>query len=276
MELERLHLTTCVINERAGLESNDGVAILLQHGEDFIETFSGMVKGIKSIFATNKTVEVIPNTYKSVATALSSVNYATIDNIAMPVPEGFKGNLIGYGEYLLESVQTCKLAVQLLDLVYKEVSVSLTNPERPQETLLPTLEKTANQAIDKAKKGAALFLNPNTSVSALPLSKVIRRSADWVDVVKIVNNLNDEVSRLNRKEVLDKAEKLDDLIGKLIKQRKNRPEFSVDTEWLKFVINHTYLCAEYMEFLAITHYRLLAYFHSVDGISQKLIAASGR
>ncbi len=275
MELRTIRLAMELIDARASEESS-GTAILVQSGERLLDSFNDVVDNLKGFFNHISPVAFLPNTYKTVDKVLHNLNYAAVNNVGLPVPEGFKGDMVGYSNYLADSVAVCAFVNVLLDDTYRHVSVCLTNPSSPQETLLPDLQKNANVDIEKTKKDAAVFLDPNSSNATIPYGKLIRRNADWSLVVRGTDTLKTDLARLNKKAILEKAKNLDIAIGKLIKQRKNKPEFIIDTAWLKYIANNTYLIAVYLEFSAVTYYRCLSYFNSVDGISKKLIEMAGK
>jgi hypothetical protein len=274
MEITKLRLAMEIIGTRAGEEGNNGVGILLQHGAGLMESFNGIVDGLKTFFTATPSTAFLPDDYKRVEKTLHNVSYGAITNIGMPVPEGFKGDLIGYASYLQKSVDACSEVNIVLDDLYRVVSVCLTNPTMPQETSLPGQQKEKKIGVEELKKEATKFFDPNSSNTNLPFGKVIRRNSDWPLVVRETTALEEALARFNKKILLEKAKKLDVVIEKLIKQRKNKPEFAIDTAWLKYVAEQTYHIAVMLEFSAVTYYRCLAYFQSVDSISQKLIAAT--
>lgn len=274
MELTQLRLAMELITARTACEGHNGVGILVQNVSSFMEGFNDIVGGLTTFFNAAPPTAFLPNNYKGVEKTLHGVNYAAINTLGMPVPEGFKGDMVGYANYLIKSTETCAFVNVLLDDIYKLVSVCLTNPNMPQETSLPSLQKAGNHDVEKVRDEASIFLDPNLSNSTLPYGKIIRRNSDWSLVVHNTDSLKTVLARIDKRGMLDRAKKLDATIEKLIQQRKNKPEFIIDTAWLKYVAEHTYLIAVYLEFTAVTYYRCLAYFQSVDGISQKLIAAT--
>ena len=105
--------------------------------------------------------------------ALQTRDYSTMMDIAMPVPIGFKGDLIAYGRFLVSSADQVTQYLSAVDSLKRTISFMLTNPTLPVDVNKGVMQlNDINSIKAKYTEESAQFIGDGSG-STLPLGSCI-------------------------------------------------------------------------------------------------------
>lgn len=245
--------------------------VFAKYGPELLEKFNQSLSGAVDRLKENFVMPSFTTNSKSIAvirkhgiTILSKINY--------PVPTGFKGNYLGYLDYLNKSFDTTERHLAVLDTVITELSAVVTSPDKPVATLVEQMRYFIDlqQQLEVSGRQAADFINPDSSISELPLDKLIQRSSEWDDVIQGADHLAKRVAKQNRKSVVNKVNEIDRLAGRLVMLAKTDKFTGANKDWIRTISEGIFAIARLIEYYSITVYRSLVMVTAVTDDCVKL------
>jgi len=236
----------------------------LRHG------FNDVLDKLNSFFTLQRAIP-LSNEHKKARDSLSRMNYASILDVPMPVPEGFKGDLAGYADYLSSCLDILAGTNKALGETAKALAVAVSSPDQPMESITADYIKSLAKSKDEAVSGADQYLDAHSSSASVPFGKLVKRNNDWAEVITSADKLKQSLATLDKKDTITKANEVDRLLDRVITQHTKGIRKEVDSQWIRSLSESVYQLAVLLEFYSVTYYRALAYLQSVEDISKKLI-----
>lgn len=205
---------------------------------------------------------------------IANINSFDLENILIPVPEGFKGKFIDYGKYVRDSYLP-HIAIVKQNLTHMNFIMSsfITNKEdKFSNTDNTKFINKVKQSNEETLKKMNTFFTGDSSQRA-KLFSVIDRLNDFNELIPIVNKVIDIHDSDNLKEVNHAVKQTIDLVEIITKNAENNIQ-SVSGASAKTISEGTYELAKSIEILSIYIFRVEAYItcviKTVEMINEKI------
>lgn len=250
---------------RPGLELFSEIATSLVAG------FKNSVEGLATHFkkTEGQYLGLSGDVHKS-KKALQTRDYSSMMEISVPVPIGFKGDLVAYGRFLVSSADKVTEYLSAVDSLKKTIAFMLTNPTLPVDVNKGVMHLNDINAIKtQYAEESSQYIGDGTA-SVLPLGSCIARNADWDTVVTIATELDHYIDKHNNRALLQDAEEIDRLLDKLVERQRTGKLTNVSLDTVRELSASVYTIAVMLEFYAVNFYRAMAYVHAVEEIGKKI------
>lgn len=202
--------------------------------------------------------------------SLQTRDYSSMMEISVPVPIGFKGDLIAYGRFLVSSADQVSEYLKAIDSLKRTISFMLTNPTMVVDVNkgIMSQEEVSNIKTKYLEESSQYISDEGSSTKTL--GDCIARNVDWETVVKIATELDHYISKHSNRSLLNDADEIDRLLGKLVERQRSGKLSNVSLDTVRELSASVYTIAIMLEFYAVNFYRAMAYVHSVEEIGKKI------
>ncbi len=128
---------------------------------------------------------------------------------------------------------------------------------------------------DKLISDIAKLYKTDSVESVTIVGKVIERNNDWENVITEVNRVVTKMNQVNIKDLLKEVEICEHYLDELINDSKAMENINISPEVIKQLADYTYQVAKEIEFVAITHFRVLTLKGSVENTMEQIIDVKG-
>lgn len=202
--------------------------------------------------------------------ALQTRDYSSMMDISVPVPIGFKGDMIAYGRFLMSSADQVTQYLSAVESLKRTIAFMLTNPTMAVDVNKGIMSlNEINEIKSKYHEESDLYISDAGS-STKPLSACIARNSDWETVIKIATELDHYIDKHNNRSLLNDADEIDRLLGKLVDRQRTGKLSNVSLDTVRELSSSVYTIAVMLEFYAVNFYRAMSYVHSVEEIGKKI------
>lgn len=194
----------------------------------------------------------------NVVRMLDKHNYAHISALAVLVPEGFQGSLVDYTEVLKKcSFHAAAVTSDVLN-PYNTFLSQLLSSQNARMSNYGNLGFLNNHSAEREKLNKAVgeFFKSNSHTTKQPYGKVLRRNADWNDVVQNLPLLDKTINSVDRETVQRAVDDCVSLIDSIKKAADDGTLDNLSGAMIKQLSQATLIAAKEVEFYAITAHRI--------------------
>ena len=182
------------------------------------------------------------------------------------VPEGFKGNILEYGEDLLTvSQQVFDNTPVLLDNLNKFLARTITQKDYLEKGF--TLDNDYKKLTKLTDKRASYFSKEATAVQ--PLNKILNSKKELEDYSLMASDLNTLISNLKLEAIDKQTVELTGLLDVIIESFKEEDVSAAKTK-LKELINYVDALSEHLRLTSILYYECQVYINIHNDIIDKI------
>lgn len=245
--------------------------VFSKNGPELLAKFNQSLAGAVEKLKENFVMPSFTTNGKSVA-VVNKHGITILSNLSYPVPTGFKGDYLGYLEYLNKSFDSTERHLAVLDTTIRELSVVVTSPDKPVAMLIEQMNYFIDlqQQLEVSGRAAGEFINPDSSSSELQLDKLIKRNSDWNDVIQGSDQLAKRVAKQDRKSVVHKVSEIDRLANRLVMLAKTGKFTGASKDWIRTISEGIFAIARLIEFYSVTVYRSLVLITAITDDCVKL------
>lgn len=189
--------------------------------------------------------------------ALKGHSYGNLMSVSLAVPEGLA---VSYVDYLDALAPAVDMAMQIPALLteYSSYVASLisTNSAMLESTSLELKYARDEQARQRLLDQIAACFKQGDMTALLPLSKVIRRSADWTEVVARADKLALILNNVDRNALNKQIQETTGLLDLLAKRVVSGEMKEASPEVLLHLSNGAYQIGKSLEFFSVVYYRV--------------------
>lgn len=238
------------------------------------ETFSEMknrfttfTSGLLDMMASNAAPEAVGEA-KSLLDAFS---YADTRNAVVSVPEGFKGDFLGYSEVLLEAAELfVRVRKESLASFASWLANCLANPETLNETMIYGKFKALEKELSVFKTSSSKYYSKGFKAKT-KFGDIIRSHSNWYSAI---NNIHAAVSAQGKseiEEVKQLVENIDNSLDTLIKRISSGDErYTTSPEVRTAIADHCYAVAQQVELYGIYQSYLLSATSLIKQVNGRL------
>jgi hypothetical protein len=224
---------------------------------------------------TDTVSESIKSAHSQLAIFKPKIQQASFINHAktlVPVPEGFKGNLIAYIDTLNSmSSEIFNDANKILGEYNFALAAFISDKESKISLKDHTdIYRRVQHRREEMIKAITEFFPSSSNLSRAYLKDVIHRFADVEVLIDRIDTLDDARKKQNVKDVSASVKKSCDLLDIVIKNSYDQSLSNVSGAAAKNVAEGAYEIARYVEFVAVYRYRVEQAIVSVTKITEKL------
>jgi len=240
------------------------------------ETVSGFTQGVGSSSLnrvawgmSHKTMtdKQVNQLVDDVFTKLPAYGFTTISMFVVPVPENFKGSLVGYMSFLTQEgvADIHHKTLELLDAYQAELTNFLTNKSASLSSLSTThIYKQAQEATEENQDGHKAYFPQTTGKSRARLGEIIERMADLNEVHALLSKLEGQHSKAPITQIHDRSVRCSEILNQVSHVVQER---SLDEPISKAVIKNiaagAYHIARMVEMCSAHRYRQEQTLHAV-------------
>jgi hypothetical protein len=185
--------------------------------------------------------------------------YLNLSPLMAYVPEGLDVSYLEYLTVLREVVLHChSTTLTTLNEYSVYLAQIITNRQlkvttMPHDAMYAKMEKTRTEL----SKRLAKCFKPGSSRAERTYGDVVDRNAEWVDVFKLVTEIDHLVNTISRDDLHKKAEECNAQLGTIIKQIRNHEFEGAGPEVTNNLAAGAYQSGAELEFFAATYFRTM-------------------
>lgn len=208
--------------------------------------------------------------------SVKSLNFIKIGQKLIQVPEGFKGEYVGYLNFLNSSaVDFINNTSEVLGAYYTSLNRVISSKEaklsqQDNSKIYADMEKR----LQKEKDALADFFDSKTSNALRTVEMVFSRAGDISETIDKAKILNKSRELLKTKDIMSLTSQIADLINLLVEQSEgeNFPEISGPAA--KSIAQGALVAAHYVEFVGVLRYRIEEAINAVGIMSNQIVEIS--
>ena len=223
-----------------------------------LQSISGLVEDkepVDGFSATAKRYE------KDVKAKLATHRFIDFQKTLTSTPEGFSGNLIEYGFFLLEiSVPLFKEANSLLGEYCAILAVFLTNKEdrrslQDHTSFYSDLQKKRERIIERMEK----FYKKESNVQKAHIGDLITRFSDLDEVANVTKDLSKARKKAQLEDVNNRVRQACDMLERVVAMTQRDSTQTISPEAARNVAEGAYEVGKYVELISIYAFRVEQY-----------------
>lgn len=260
------HLRNVISNETFSMS---GIVHSLQNLIPSIQkNFQGFIHG----FSKSEPAAQLKGNERDFVKLVEGRVYLNLSPLQAYVPEGLQVSYLEYLPVLRDAVLHCHNVTQT---VLNDYSVYLaqiiTNRQLkmttlPQDTTYANMEKVRQ---DLNKRLAACFKTGSSKADST-YGDVVDRNADWAQVFHLINEIDNDLNKIDRTRLHQKAEECNNQLNTIIKQIRNHEFEGAGPEVTNNLANGAYQCGAELEFFAATYYRTMTVNQAIADTMKKV------
>lgn len=261
--------------EAAKIDANnvamEGISEILKNSlPGIINGFNGFLNAIKP------SAKLLSFSFKrpTLVERVEKVAYVNLAQLPIPVPQGLMVPYLDYISILETAVERAEKVDGLINAFTTTVAQLITNPDLQKDTRSHTSfyrDLQNSRDTTYATIGACFS---NNYKAKQPYGTMIRRNAEWNDIINRSNDLIDRMNKIDRKGLINKSKQLGSMLKKVKESSKYGGFDSASPETIKLLADGSYQMASELEYYAVIYYRVQALTATIDQCGEFIIKAT--
>lgn len=268
-----------------GLKLESFLPALQNAQANVAEFFSGLGPSITASFQQSTALEGLPKieglgkVENEFLALLDNHLYASVRELRLYVPSGFKGSLVDYSNALLESVKYCQA---FPGTTLREYTAEMARLTAFKDAPLGTKDHTSVfEALQKTraeldKKVATFFDSSMSAKSETTVGKCFSQNKEWIELFNTVHAIERTINSLNMHAIQEEVKKAEGCLDILYERAQAGKFDHASPEVLRNLGKGAYQIAQELEFLSVTYYRALTLREAIKASVNKLIEIMSR
>lgn len=203
---------------------------------------------------------------------IHTFDFIDIGELKIPVPEGFKGDLLSYCTHLDKAIKRLKnINTEVLNPFYTKLSAFLSSADAKKslDDLSPMYKKIAKDRKEITEDIGEFFVSGALNVED-KLVNVIRRSADFHNLFDTVNQLKNDFHSIDINIIRSNVKKIEETLNIVITRQKEGDLTNASSESIKTLAFGAFEAASEVELFAIIGYKVMVLSTVIDALTVKV------